>query len=455
MGRTWRRADDTDERAHGRRPSMEYSGRHGLRTHRATGSGHRAVRCSGERTEQHVEQDRVHTERSNSRFDTVARTPNSALHAHRQRHPQGTRRVPRPQRLPGRTECNAPNACKMTSYSTPYSPRRPIFRRHRAPRARKPASTRRVKPRRLSGAGPGTLHERVRTERYIRRNAPRAARFADRTAGQGQHAVPTETSNLQKTPSAARRGTCQYPPSEAAPEHGPRPEVAATHRAAGREAGTEQPRTRERSTKWRVPSAARCADYGRTSDSRRYLPRPRPATEAVRVDNDQHSSLNRIQKPPACRTRRSKVAPDWDTIRPAGAGMGEQSARLSTESERRPFARSWRSVRPNDFLHDVPTWHHRPEPARKDRTGQAAPAVGHRKGARAIGVREEKRKLAGECVYCGEEATSIDHLIPQFKNGPDAADNLVLSSPGRWSRTPEAAQPSAPGSRKHGRSSTR
>ena len=47
------------------------------------------------------------------------------------------------------------------------------------------------------------------------------------------------------------------------------------------------------------------------------------------------------------------------------------------------------------------------------------------KAPRAIGVREEKLKLAGECVYCGEEATSVDHLIPQFKNGPDAADNLV------------------------------
>ena len=40
-------------------------------------------------------------------------------------------------------------------------------------------------------------------------------------------------------------------------------------------------------------------------------------------------------------------------------------------------------------------------------------------------MREEKLKLAGECVYCGEEATSVDHLIPQFRNGPDAADNLV------------------------------
>ena len=27
-----------------------------------------------------------------------------------------------------------------------------------------------------------------------------------------------------------------------------------------------------------------------------------------------------------------------------------------------------------------------------------------------FGVREEKLKLAGECVYCGEEATSVDHL---------------------------------------------
>ena len=44
---------------------------------------------------------------------------------------------------------------------------------------------------------------------------------------------------------------------------------------------------------------------------------------------------------------------------------------------------------------------------------------------RAIGVREEKLKLAGGCVYCGEDATSVDHLIPRFKNGPDAADNLV------------------------------
>ena len=52
------------------------------------------------------------------------------------------------------------------------------------------------------------------------------------------------------------------------------------------------------------------------------------------------------------------------------------------------------------------------------------------KAPRAIGVREEKLKLAAECVYCGEEATSVDHLIPQFKNGPDAADNLVPACQG-------------------------
>ena len=49
---------------------------------------------------------------------------------------------------------------------------------------------------------------------------------------------------------------------------------------------------------------------------------------------------------------------------------------------------------------------------------------------RAIGVREERVKIAGECVYCGGQATSVDHLIPQFKNGPDTADNLVPSCRG-------------------------
>lgn len=50
-----------------------------------------------------------------------------------------------------------------------------------------------------------------------------------------------------------------------------------------------------------------------------------------------------------------------------------------------------------------------------------------RKRIAPIGVKDEKRKLAraGECVYCGQAADTVDHLIPRMQHGPDAADNLV------------------------------
>ena len=44
---------------------------------------------------------------------------------------------------------------------------------------------------------------------------------------------------------------------------------------------------------------------------------------------------------------------------------------------------------------------------------------------RGIGVREERAKLAGLCVYCPASATTVDHLVPRFQTGPDSADNLV------------------------------
>lgn len=30
-----------------------------------------------------------------------------------------------------------------------------------------------------------------------------------------------------------------------------------------------------------------------------------------------------------------------------------------------------------------------------------------------------------QCVYCGNEATAIDHVIPKAKGGTDTLDNLV------------------------------
>ena len=82
---------------------------------RATAPGHQAVRYSGDRTEQHADQDRVHTEQDTFRQRTrcgavsrrYARTTDSALHAHR-RPASGTRRVQRLQGIRVRAECDAP-----------------------------------------------------------------------------------------------------------------------------------------------------------------------------------------------------------------------------------------------------------------------------------------------------------------------------------------------------------
>lgn len=46
---------------------------------------------------------------------------------------------------------------------------------------------------------------------------------------------------------------------------------------------------------------------------------------------------------------------------------------------------------------------------------------------KAIGVRDERKKLGGECVYCGHAADTVDHLIPRLMGGPDSADNLVAA----------------------------
>ena len=46
---------------------------------------------------------------------------------------------------------------------------------------------------------------------------------------------------------------------------------------------------------------------------------------------------------------------------------------------------------------------------------------------KAIGVRDERKKLGGECVYCGRAADTVDHLIPRLAGGPDSADNLVAA----------------------------
>ena len=48
-------------------------------------------------------------------------------------------------------------------------------------------------------------------------------------------------------------------------------------------------------------------------------------------------------------------------------------------------------------------------------------------GMSPIGVRDERRKFEGKCIYCGVVATSVDHLIPRLVGGPDSADNLVAA----------------------------
>lgn len=42
-----------------------------------------------------------------------------------------------------------------------------------------------------------------------------------------------------------------------------------------------------------------------------------------------------------------------------------------------------------------------------------------------MGTRDERVKLTGTCLYCGDRTTSMDHLIPRFKDGPESADNLL------------------------------
>lgn len=46
---------------------------------------------------------------------------------------------------------------------------------------------------------------------------------------------------------------------------------------------------------------------------------------------------------------------------------------------------------------------------------------------KAIGVRDERKKLSGKCVYCEQAANTVDHLIPRLAGGPDSADNLVAA----------------------------
>ena len=61
-------------------------GRRAGRMHRATAPGHQAVRCSGDRTEQHADQDRVHTEQDTfSSTHPVRRRFKTLRQDHRQR----------------------------------------------------------------------------------------------------------------------------------------------------------------------------------------------------------------------------------------------------------------------------------------------------------------------------------------------------------------------------------
>ena len=51
-------------------------------------------------------------------------------------------------------------------------------------------------------------------------------------------------------------------------------------------------------------------------------------------------------------------------------------------------------------------------------------------GMSRIGVKDERLKLEGKCLYCGRGANSVDHLIPRLLGGPDSADNLVAACAG-------------------------
>ena len=45
-------------------------------------------------------------------------------------------------------------------------------------------------------------------------------------------------------------------------------------------------------------------------------------------------------------------------------------------------------------------------------------------------------RSSGPCVYCGSPATTVDHVWPRSRGGPEAESNLV---PACWSRNPSKA----------------
>lgn len=79
--------------------------------------------------------------------------------------------------------------------------------------------------------------------------------------------------------------------------------------------------------------------------------------------------------------------------------------------------------------------------ARKGSTWEWSPEVRAKIGASGKGKHSEPWPVKGECVYCGGEATTRDHVIPRGRPGWDAPDNVVLAcqpcNASKGPRTPE------------------
>ncbi|HEY6568581.1 MAG TPA: HNH endonuclease [Actinomycetota bacterium] len=75
------------------------------------------------------------------------------------------------------------------------------------------------------------------------------------------------------------------------------------------------------------------------------------------------------------------------------------------------------------------------------RRGPWSDEVRARIGASGKGKHSEPWPVKGECVYCGGEATTRDHVIPKGRPGWEAPDNLVLAclpcNASKGPRTPE------------------
>lgn len=58
------------------------------------------------------------------------------------------------------------------------------------------------------------------------------------------------------------------------------------------------------------------------------------------------------------------------------------------------------------------------------RTGQRA-AKNRRRAAGPLSAATVRDVLKGPCAYCGDEATSVDHIIPVSRGGTNARENLA------------------------------